>query len=128
MFSRLGINISMADVKDGTANVIIVGEILPMCHDHTGGWWYYNGMANAHASTSEPVNEMNTCSGSNKITNPACTGQDKWNYSWGFRSNHPGGAQFLFCDGTVHFIGESVNYRTYQSLGGRRDGNPLGQY
>lgn len=128
MFGRLGINISMADVKDGTSNTILIGEILPMCHDHGGGWWYYNGMANAHASTSAPVNEMTTCIGSGRISNPACTAQSNWNYSWGFRSLHPGGCQFLLVDGTVKFVSEDVNYATYQALGGRADGVPIGQY
>jgi prepilin-type N-terminal cleavage/methylation domain-containing protein len=128
MFGRLGINISMSDVKDGTSNTIMIGEILPMCHDHGGGWWHYNGMGNAHASTSAPVNEFNTCIQSTRISNPACTPQNNWNYSWGFRSSHPGGCQFVLVDGTVKFISEDVNYATYQSLGGRQDGNPIGQY
>jgi len=38
---------------------------------------------------------------------------------WGFRSLHPGGAHFLFGDGSVKFIKESVNATTYQALGTR---------
>ncbi len=130
MFGRLGINITFSDVTDGTSNVICVGEILPACHDHTGGWWYYNGMANAHASTSAPINEFNTCGvgGPKRITNPACTSMDNWNYTWGFKSMHPGGAQFLLTDGSARFLSETINYATYQRLGGRRDGQPVGDF
>ncbi|XZE54508.1 DUF1559 domain-containing protein [Planctomycetaceae bacterium SH139] len=33
-----------------------------------------------------------------------------------FRSFHPAGAQFLFCDGSVHFITETVDMTVYQGL------------
>jgi prepilin-type processing-associated H-X9-DG protein len=33
-----------------------------------------------------------------------------------FRSDHPGGANFLFADGSVHFLSEDVNMLTYQRL------------
>jgi prepilin-type processing-associated H-X9-DG protein len=33
-----------------------------------------------------------------------------------FRSDHPGGASFLFADGSVHFFGEDINMLTYQRL------------
>jgi len=128
MFARVGCNIAMKDVADGTSNTIHVGEILQECHDHGGGWWNYNGMGNAHASTSVPINEMTTCPRVTNPTFPACTPQTNWNLSWGFRSKHPGGAQFLFVDGSAHFLSETIDYATYQYLGGRRDGHPVGQF
>jgi len=33
-----------------------------------------------------------------------------------FRSDHPGGGQFLFCDGSVHFCSDSMDQPTYQAL------------
>jgi hypothetical protein len=131
MFGRLGLNISMADVTDGTANTIMIGETIPMCDtSHGAGWWHYNGGSGAsHASTSAPINEFTTCRPrSRRISNPNCTDPANWNYSWGFKSEHPGVCGFLFVDGTVHYIAEDVGYRTYQALGGRGDGVPVGQY
>jgi prepilin-type N-terminal cleavage/methylation domain-containing protein/prepilin-type processing-associated H-X9-DG protein len=38
---------------------------------------------------------------------------------WGFRSLHPGGANFAIADGSVKFIKNSVNYPVYMGLGSR---------
>lgn len=134
MMGRLGPKINFSAVKDGTSQVFHVGEVLPECHDHLEGWWSFNGMGNAHASTSVPLNTMTTCAASTAIAqsrgypNPQCAPKYNWNYSWGFRSNHTGGAQFLFVDGSVRFIGQSINYNTYQMLGGRADARPVGDF
>ena len=45
----------------------------------------------------------------------------------GFGSKHAGGASFVFCDGAVRFISESIDSSssplgTYQRLGDRADG------
>jgi prepilin-type N-terminal cleavage/methylation domain-containing protein len=128
MISRLGPCIDIAKVTDGTSNTIFVGEILSDCNDHSTGWWDYNQGGNAHASTAVPLNNMNTCPNSKKITNPACTNANNWNYSWGFRSQHTGGAHFLLVDGTIRFISENIDYNTYQRLGGRADGFTVGDF
>jgi prepilin-type processing-associated H-X9-DG protein len=43
-------------------------------------------------------------------------------------SYHPGGAQFVFCDGSVHFISENIEIRTYCHMYDRRDGEVLGSW
>ena len=135
-FGRIANGCKLAQVTDGLSNTIFVGEILSMCHDHKGdALWGYNGMGNAHASTVVPINNMTTCykseadaTGKGGVTNPACWNPNNWNYSWGFRSRHPGGAQFLFGDGSVKLLSKSINHTTYQRLGGKADGNVTGDY
>ncbi|MHC5538194.1 DUF1559 family PulG-like putative transporter [Singulisphaera rosea] len=38
---------------------------------------------------------------------------------WGFRSQHPGGAHFLFGDGSVQFLKETIDLATYRALATR---------
>ena len=40
----------------------------------------------------------------------------------GFKSHHPGGANFLFVDGSVHFLKATINIFTYCALGSRAAG------
>jgi prepilin-type processing-associated H-X9-DG protein len=48
-----------------------------------------------------------------------------WNTTAGFKSRHPGGAQFVFADASTHFMSENVDYRNYQRLGDRADGESV---
>ena len=134
MFCRDGAPIGIFHVSDGTSNTIFVGEVLPACNDHaSAGMWQMNGMGDAHSSTIVPINTTNTCNyvtGINwgQVTNTLCTDPANWNWSWGFRSMHVGGAQFLFVDGSVHFLSQNINMQTYQRLGGKADGLVVGSY
>ena len=38
-------------------------------------------------------------------------------------SNHPGGCNFLFCDGSVHFIKSTIAITTYWAIGTRANGD-----
>jgi prepilin-type N-terminal cleavage/methylation domain-containing protein/prepilin-type processing-associated H-X9-DG protein len=129
MFSYYGPFIRIRDVIDGTSNTIFVGEVRPDCYTtshRTWGWWFSNSNGNAHASTVAPINEFTTCPNSTQISNPACTNPNNYNYSWGFKSYHEGGVHFLMVDGSVRFVSENVDHRMYQRLGGRADGQPVG--
>jgi prepilin-type N-terminal cleavage/methylation domain-containing protein/prepilin-type processing-associated H-X9-DG protein len=138
MFSRMGPFIALKDVADGTSNVIAVGEILPFCNDHWGGMYHFNGSGNAHVSTVCRINEMMTCPNYKlKQGETDCRAPSNWNFSWGFKSKHVGGAHFLFVDGSVHFLTENIDHgrpfdpatnswgATFQYLGGRSDNNTV---
>ncbi|HMC88299.1 MAG TPA: H-X9-DG-CTERM domain-containing protein, partial [Gemmataceae bacterium] len=45
--------------------------------------------------------------------------------AWGFRSRHSGGANFVFVDGSVHFLAQTIDHKTFQLLGCRNDGQPV---
>jgi prepilin-type processing-associated H-X9-DG protein len=130
VFTRLGYGAMLRDITDGTSVTVAIGEVLPDCNDHAGGgWWNYNSYENAHASMLVPLNDFTTCAnipgGSGK---PTCSATNNWDYSWGFRSRHVGGAHMLFCDGSVHFLSSNISGITYRALGGKADGNAIGNY
>jgi prepilin-type processing-associated H-X9-DG protein len=56
---------------------------------------------------------------------PHCYSNTNWNFSFGFRSWHPAGSNFLLADGSVTFLNDDVNYVIYQAYGGRNDGKPV---
>ena len=128
MFTRNGADIRIRDVTDGTSNTIFVGEQMPKCVDHDGNWWHQNGAGNAHGITLAPINTMSTCPNVPHPEFPSCTNTNEWQLSWGFRSQHTGGAQFLMVDGTVRFLNENIDHQMYQYLGGKADGNVLGEF
>jgi prepilin-type N-terminal cleavage/methylation domain-containing protein/prepilin-type processing-associated H-X9-DG protein len=126
-FSRYTWAARLRDVTDGTSTTIAMGEILPKCGDHhRGGWFNPNAL---WTSTRGPIN-YETCPGEPPGYGGAngCHADGNWQTSQGFKSKHPGGAQFVLCDGSVQFLSDSIDYTTYQRLGCRRDKEPVGQY
>jgi prepilin-type N-terminal cleavage/methylation domain-containing protein/prepilin-type processing-associated H-X9-DG protein len=120
LFTRLGAVITFAMVTDGLSNTIAIGECLPSQHDHLDDnqWWHFNA-GNAHAGTIVPINAKSKGTQWCDSTQP--TNHD-WNVSWGFKSNHTGGANFVFADGSVKFLRDSIDRRSYILLGCRNDG------
>ena len=45
-----------------------------------------------------------------------------------FRSTHTGGAQFLYCDGSVNFLTENIDMAVYKALGSRANGDIVNEH
>jgi len=48
-----------------------------------------------------------------------------WWRGCGFKSRHPGGANFAMADGSVHFFSATVDYKLFNQLGTRDGGEPV---
>jgi len=126
-FSRVGFAANFAQIPDGTSNTIMAGEVMPERHCTDHGWHGGFSANNNWYATTAPINYRTCSNRPNRV--PGVCGQDNsWSTSRGFRSDHIGGAQFVLCDGSVRFLSENIDYATYQRLGSRRDGQPVGEF
>jgi prepilin-type processing-associated H-X9-DG protein len=103
-------HVRMADITDGTSQTLLVGE-RPASADFHYGWWYAGAGQRSTGSldTVLGVEEQN-------ILPPTFADCPKEGYAFGhgstenlcdmfhFWSLHNGGANFLYCDGSVHFL------------------------
>ena len=120
---RTGHYTNMAGITDGTSNTLLVGESLP-AEDANNE--FFTATA-ASMGITIPLNwntARSTCTdGQTYGTNDlGC----RFSYaSHGFKSRHPGGVNFLFVDGSVHFLKNSINRVTIAALGSRNGGEVI---
>jgi prepilin-type processing-associated H-X9-DG protein len=90
-------------------------------------------------STIIPLNTFVTCpriQSRQKTTAPwenassslGCANNINGSAAFGFKSRHPGVCQFVFGDGSVRSLSESMNHGTYQLLGAKADGVTIPAY
>jgi prepilin-type N-terminal cleavage/methylation domain-containing protein/prepilin-type processing-associated H-X9-DG protein len=112
-----GQTVKLASVTDGTSNTIAAGEALPAQRADNNVWLWNNG----GYGTTVPINypSPQSC---------ALPGNGWGSYNWasrcaytntGFKSHHPGGGNFAFVDGSVHFLKQTIAMATYCALGSR---------
>ncbi len=115
-----GQSVKLQSVTDGTSNTIAAGEGLP-AQRADNNVWEWNSGANG---TTVPINYF---SGQSCSLNGNGWGSTNWASrcaytNTGFKSHHPGGCNFLFVDGSVHFLKQTINMFTYCALGSRNGG------
>ena len=136
-----GFGIKFAHIRDGTSNVIALGERRWQFRDVTGS----NTVARAAVIFGIADRDDNP-----RVADQLARGRTKLNYTGtdagasrqGFSSDHPGGAQFGFADGSVHFISETIDAdmddtqesvdnavnSTWERLIAKADGQPVGDF
>jgi prepilin-type N-terminal cleavage/methylation domain-containing protein/prepilin-type processing-associated H-X9-DG protein len=94
----------IADVLDGTSNTFMIGEDLPAKNRHCD-WPFAN-----HATGACGIGP-NATTPDGKDYSPS-----DWPDVYSFHSLHPGGLQFAYVDGSVHFIADTIPLTVYRAL------------
>jgi prepilin-type N-terminal cleavage/methylation domain-containing protein/prepilin-type processing-associated H-X9-DG protein len=117
-FTRVGVSCRLAQIRDGLSVTIFFGEVRALCSEHARNGWATTNDGNGYCTTLIPIN-YDSCN--DNAPNP-CNRPCNWTTEAGFKSAHPGGAQFVFGDGSVHFLNEGIDHAfVYQALGGKDD-------
>jgi prepilin-type N-terminal cleavage/methylation domain-containing protein/prepilin-type processing-associated H-X9-DG protein len=110
--------IRLGDVTDGTSNTFLVGE-FSFAHPGVSDLGYRVWHRGCYLGTGD------TCASCRNVTNALNTvwyngGGNQNDVSFG--SQHPGGANFLFCDGSIRFVSEQVALSVYLATASRNGG------
>lgn len=114
--------ITFGDITDGTSNTLLVGE---RDYRHNGALWA--GTTNTNGGYANRHFNLSTAGFTDRGRDHKINGLD----ANAFSSRHTGGAQFVFCDGSVHFLSQSISvwdgnattpWGVFDRLGARNDG------
>jgi prepilin-type N-terminal cleavage/methylation domain-containing protein/prepilin-type processing-associated H-X9-DG protein len=118
-----GQTVKISGVTDGTSNTIAAGEVLPAQRADNNVWEWNSGGYGTTVPISYPSGQSCSLPGNG-------WGSNNWASrcaytNTGFKSKHPGGANFLFVDGSVHFLKSTIAMPTYCALGSRAAGEVI---
>jgi prepilin-type processing-associated H-X9-DG protein len=110
---------SMSEITDGTANTMVVGEVIDAhTRESSNRWMVGSRHLDSLRSTENP---LNTPPG----TGPHVLTAYGYSCNGAFGSRHPGGGQFAFADGKVRFVADSIDLALYRALSTRQGGEAV---
>ena len=145
--ARVITKVKPANITDGMSKTIMIGESAYYIRTRVQGqgegntdWpvWIGGVASDEHTLFKTAIDAPINCGISPKSTasffygtipGESILGQnpgpldDDCAFSW-----HTGGAFFAFCDGSVHFLSETLDFDIYRRLGQRDDGEPVSDY
>jgi prepilin-type N-terminal cleavage/methylation domain-containing protein/prepilin-type processing-associated H-X9-DG protein len=120
-FWRHGQEVRISKITDGLSKTIFFGEIKPDCSQHASSGWMYTNNGSGMFTTVVPLN-FDSCESPSSMAD-GCLKSCNFNSEFGFKGPHPGGVMFLFGDGSVQLLSESIDHAgVYQAFGDRADG------
>ena len=105
--------ISLRMVSDGTSNTFMVGENVVFQDFHSAAFFSDGDWATCGI----PLNYQILNAETTNFKDPNLSKSVR-----GFKSMHPGGAQFVLADGSVHFVQESIDTLAYRAYATRDGG------
>lgn len=105
--------VTVQKVTDGTSKTALVGECV-VEQDYHSAAFFSDG---DWATCGNPINWFIDPPNENDIK------VLKWTEARGFKSKHPGGAQFVMADGSVQFINESIDHNEFRATCTRARGD-----
>ena len=109
--------ISIRKIEDGTSKTFMVGECV-VEQDYHSAAFFADG---DWATCGNPLNYFIIPADETTIKSAP-----NWQAARGFKSLHPGGAQFVMADGSVHFVNESIDHDVYRGLSTAQGGETVG--
>jgi len=107
---------SIGAISDGTSNTFLIGEknFSKLGQNYQQVWyeWFSGAYADSHFTTLFPLNSWRLMPQANLVTDAAVPGGGNATVA-AAGSNHPGGANIAFCDGSVHFIKDTIGTWPY---------------
>jgi prepilin-type N-terminal cleavage/methylation domain-containing protein/prepilin-type processing-associated H-X9-DG protein len=109
-----------AAIADGLSNTIAVGESKQAHTDENyGPYWGSGTYTCCHGVVIDETWHVNY---------PAGGTGNRLQKQWGFGSWHTGGANFLYCDGSIKFLMDGMPFATFQALNSINGGEVVGSY
>lgn len=101
--------IRLSDISDGTSNTAAIGESCDRYSTTGDRSRFFGFYGSSHTRRAEAGNSDRIFStGGSRINPPLGTPEDIIKQAFG--SYHPGGAQFVFGDGSVRFVSEDIQH------------------
>ena len=113
--------VAVRDISDGTSNTLAIGErVYELRYWLKGSMWKNGGAMICHYHSKNLRWPINSEPADFQYLNPGggtCLFNDLF-----FGSRHPGGANFTFADGSVHYVDDEVDMQTLQRMAAIADG------
>ena len=130
---KMGKPVKIGDITDGTSNTLMSSETVQGkdvgSDSDLRGFTWWGGAAGfvTYLLPNSSLPDVVTGGSCDPLHNPPCTTTSTPSYPrlMGARSWHPGGVNAAMCDGSVHFVPNTISFDVWQALGSSRGGETV---